>query len=196
LQKIKKREKILNCAAETISRLGYANTSIGVIAKHLGVSKGLINYYFPSKELLMKAIVNEVYVQAASYMESTYEENNNAAETLCWYIESCLFWLQSNKLLVSAAQEIILNLRDEHGGLVYKTTDESIYKPIIEILMYGQADGSFRNFDEDSAKVMAMVIRNAIDGASGKFINDPTFDLQKYTITLIDIVKHATQAIN
>jgi len=56
---------IMNSALEHFAKEGYHTTTINHIAKHAGISKGLMYNYFSSKEELLSAIirrsVNEVY---------------------------------------------------------------------------------------------------------------------------------------
>jgi AcrR family transcriptional regulator len=56
---------IMDVALELFASEGYYRTTIRHIARHAGISKGLIYNYFESKEALLKAIihksVNEVY---------------------------------------------------------------------------------------------------------------------------------------
>ncbi len=56
---------IMDTALEHFANEGYYRTTINHIARHAGISKGLMYNYFESKEALMRAIihksVNEVY---------------------------------------------------------------------------------------------------------------------------------------
>src|SRR6266851_2440966 len=54
------REKILQAAFAVLSRQGYENTSIKVIAEEAGVAQGLVHYYFKSKQQLVIAVLFEV----------------------------------------------------------------------------------------------------------------------------------------
>jgi hypothetical protein len=60
-----KMAHIMDVALEHFANEGYYKTTINHIARHAGISKGLIYNYFDSKEALLKAIihrsVNEVY---------------------------------------------------------------------------------------------------------------------------------------
>ena len=51
------KHKIMDAAFNLIAKNGYEATSIAMIAKTAGVSKGLLYNYFTSKEELVKAIV-------------------------------------------------------------------------------------------------------------------------------------------
>jgi AcrR family transcriptional regulator len=56
---------IMDVALEHFANEGYHKTTISHIARHAGISKGLMYNYFESKEALLKAIihksVNEIY---------------------------------------------------------------------------------------------------------------------------------------
>jgi len=51
------RARIMVAALELFAIDGYHNTSISKIAKHAGISKGLMYNYFESKEALLKDVV-------------------------------------------------------------------------------------------------------------------------------------------
>ena len=51
------KHKIMDSAFNLIAKNGYEATSIAMIAKNAGVSKGLLYNYFTSKEELVKALV-------------------------------------------------------------------------------------------------------------------------------------------
>ena len=51
------KHKIMSAAFKLIAKNGYEATSIAMIAKMAGVSKGLLYNYFTSKEELVKALV-------------------------------------------------------------------------------------------------------------------------------------------
>ena len=55
-----KRTQILYAAIECFANSGYHAVSISDLARHAGISKGLMYNYFSSKEELLKAIFNEV----------------------------------------------------------------------------------------------------------------------------------------
>lgn len=54
-----KQEKILHAALELFAREGFTATSTSKVAKHAGVSEGLIFRHFVNKEGLLKAILDE-----------------------------------------------------------------------------------------------------------------------------------------
>ena len=54
-----KQQKIVDSALELFSKEGYNATSTSKVAKHAGVSEGLIFRHFRNKEGLLQAILNE-----------------------------------------------------------------------------------------------------------------------------------------
>ncbi|MBV9711803.1 MAG: TetR family transcriptional regulator, partial [Ktedonobacteraceae bacterium] len=63
-----RRTQIIECAIETIATLGYAQASLAQIAKRAGISKGVIVYYFKSREELIKQVVKAIFTDAASFI--------------------------------------------------------------------------------------------------------------------------------
>lgn len=58
-----KRQLIVAAALRLFADKGYASTSISMIAKEAGISKGLLYNYFESKEELMKTIVTDLVTE-------------------------------------------------------------------------------------------------------------------------------------
>src|SRR5205807_5601075 len=56
----KRREEILCAAAKLFARHGYADTNTQLLAEKLGVGKGTLYRYFPSKQDLFLAAVDRV----------------------------------------------------------------------------------------------------------------------------------------
>lgn len=54
----RRRDEILDSAAKVFAKRGYAGTDLQVVAESLGVGKGTIYRYFPSKEELFLAAVD------------------------------------------------------------------------------------------------------------------------------------------
>jgi AcrR family transcriptional regulator len=54
-----RREQILEAALLVFARNGYARSTNKDVAKEAGITPGLIYHYFPSKEALLKAVIEE-----------------------------------------------------------------------------------------------------------------------------------------
>lgn len=67
--------KILDTALELFSSHGYEYTSMSLIAKEAGISKGLIYNYFDSKEQLLFALIENLHKEDNKYREVFDNEN-------------------------------------------------------------------------------------------------------------------------
>ncbi|MBE0641745.1 MAG: TetR/AcrR family transcriptional regulator, partial [Bacteroidales bacterium] len=54
-----RREQLMETGLRLFAELGYENTSISLIAKEAGISKGLMYNYFESKEALLNEVVRQ-----------------------------------------------------------------------------------------------------------------------------------------
>lgn len=190
----KTKDKIIQKSMEFISKYGYANFSIGNIAKELHISKGVVNYHFPQKELLLKTIITQFYEKAVIYMSEHMKMNTNAKSTLESYIESNLRFVSENKSETLALTEIVLNARNEDGQLIFMDEDKSVFNPLIEIFEYGQdVDGSFRKF---SPEIMARAVRSVIDNFSSVIAKDEITDVDSVINDIKTIFNKATEKGN
>jgi TetR/AcrR family transcriptional repressor of bet genes len=62
-----RREQLIEATMRTIARYGYARTTMAYIAKAAGLSQGIVNFYFKSKE----ALLYETFVHLAEEYEAT-----------------------------------------------------------------------------------------------------------------------------
>src|SRR5947207_15926610 len=60
-----RRTQIIECAIETLATGGYAQASLAHNAKRAGISKGVIVYYFSSKEELFEQVIQAIYMEGA-----------------------------------------------------------------------------------------------------------------------------------
>ncbi len=60
---------IMDTALEHFANEGYFSTTINHIARHAGISKGLMYNYFESKETLLKAIMNKSIAEVLNFFD-------------------------------------------------------------------------------------------------------------------------------
>ncbi len=79
------RERILQAALDVAEECGAGHLSLDAVAKHAGVSKGGLLYHFPSKDDLMRALVEhhlEIAEEAIRAAEATPDSPNAVATAL------------------------------------------------------------------------------------------------------------------
>lgn len=57
------RRRLLDAAARTFAERGYAAASVATIGEAAGVSRGLVNFHFASKEKLLHAVVADLVAE-------------------------------------------------------------------------------------------------------------------------------------
>ncbi len=168
-----RRAQIIECAIETIATLGYAQASLAQIAKQTGISKGVITYYFTSKEELLEQVVTEIYTAAVQAVTPQIAAQPTAQLRLQAY-DQCNAEFRKQERYCKEQREVLRALEDleEH------------------LLRQGQEEGEFRAFD---LRVMAVTIRRAIDAVAPLLAAHPTLDTDLYAQELVTLFDRATR---
>ena len=189
-----RRAQIVECAIETIAEVGYAQASLGQIAKRAKISKGVISYHFANKEELLEQITIEYYMAWQAYIAPRIEAQKSPKEKLRVYIESNLAFVDEHRQHVIAVIETVSNKRTDDGKFQFAAEhDAAIILPIENILTLGMQEGMFREFTKPSARVMALTIRNAIDGFTLELMRNPELNILEYTRELVTIFDQSTK---
>lgn len=189
-----RRTQIVECAIETIAEIGYAQASLGQIAKRAKISKGVISYHFANKGELLEQVIYDYYTACQAYIAPLIGSQKSPKEMLSIYIESNLRFIDEHRRHMFAVIEIVSNERTADGKLRFAADhDDTIFLPIENILELGMQEGIFREFTKLSARVMALTIRNAIDGFTIELMRNPQLNVQEYTNELITIFDKSTK---
>ncbi|MBQ6946680.1 MAG: TetR/AcrR family transcriptional regulator [Clostridia bacterium] len=112
--------EIIQVAGELFLEVGYSNTSPKMIAKELGLSTGNITYYFPTKEHLLKEIVEMLCDFQWKLLEYEADRGYGSAASICLELMTVASACAENEIardfFVSAFQsEMCRNfLRENH----------------------------------------------------------------------------------
>jgi AcrR family transcriptional regulator len=185
-----RQAQIIECAIETLATLGYAQASLAHIAKRAGISKGVIIYYFSSKEELFAQVIQAIYTEGARDLRPPIAAQPTATLMLRTYIQTNVEYIGTHRLQMLAIREIVLNFRPADGKLRSGLLKESSILDALEaILRKGQHDGEFRAFD---LRVMAITIRQAIDVVPRLLAANPNLDVEAYARELVTLFDRAT----
>ncbi|RDI35866.1 TetR family transcriptional regulator [Rhodococcus sp. AG1013] len=108
LQKRQSRAHLLEAAARLIGERGFRETTIDDIAKAAGASRATLYAYFPSKDAIVQAVVEEMWDRA----ESLYRDFGGLPD---WSRATIRAWVQS---VVDAWEASRDKLRVQAAGLV------------------------------------------------------------------------------
>jgi AcrR family transcriptional regulator len=171
--------------------MGYAQASLAQIARRAGISKGVIVYYFNSKEALLAQVIRAIYADAASYIGPKIAAQPTAQLRLRTYIQAHVEYISTHLMQMMAIMEIALNVRTEGGKLRYgAATEKPVLTALETLLRKGQQEGVFREFDP---YVMAVTIRRAIDALPPLLIANPALDADVYARELVTLFDRATR---
>jgi AcrR family transcriptional regulator len=161
------------------------------IAQRAKVSKSVIVYHFGTKERVFEQVVAEVMKTATEALLPLLDRETSMAGKLRAYITGRVGFLATHRAHMLALFEIWMNLRDDGGDLRMSDADaESTIESIAQLLAAGQRAGEFGTF---STRVMAVAIRQAVDGALLQVRVNPSFDLDEYGRELVALFDRATR---
>ena len=159
-----KRRKILDSAVECFATSGYHAVSISDLAKHAGISKGLMYNYFISKEELLKSIFREIMAEMMDFFDADSSGEIDKA-TLVRYMENLFRHMRSNLILWKMymaifSQPAVLQILEEEIKIAAK-------QPLDMVERYFKKQG----FKKPALEVA--FLSTLISGATYEYIADP-----------------------
>ena len=97
------KRSILNTSIHLIAQYGYAYFTLGFLTQHMHISKGVVNYHFPKKDMVFDEIVH------------MYTDDIKACPTLNDFLDYVFHHLEFYRCV----REIIQNCRDKEGKRIY-----------------------------------------------------------------------------
>lgn len=81
-------ESVIAAARERFEGHGYKGTSIGDIARDVGVNTGSIHWYFPSKDDLFAAVLHRIAEEAKTSVDAALEAGQTPMQALVGFLTS------------------------------------------------------------------------------------------------------------
>jgi AcrR family transcriptional regulator len=179
-----RRAQIIASAIEVIADLGYAQASLGRIGEHAKISKGVITYHFSHKKELMQAVMHEVFSQFMTFVVARVTDDQ-PWEVLRMFLLANADFLKAHRKQLLTLLEIAGNAHD----LASQGYDrEADIDRLAHLLVEGQGQGTFRNFD---ALIMATSILALRDSMISECAKHADLDIDRYVQEVITLVDHA-----
>jgi AcrR family transcriptional regulator len=167
-----RREQIVRAAIETLAELGYAETSLGKIARTAGLSSvGMISYYFTGKSELMSEVVSTVLTAAGEVVAPRVAAQPTAVGRFRTYIAASLEHLANRRDEAVALVEITLGARETHRS---DDLEAGATEIVVDLVTRAQAElAAEREREGRPARepvdphVVADAVRGAMNGAVG-----------------------------
>jgi len=184
-----RRQQLIAATIKCIARKGMGSTSVGDVAKEAGLSQGIINLHFESKENLLNETLRHIADEYKERFTRTYEQSGPApADRLRALMELDLrpsiidrqkiavwfaFW---GAVKSRPAYRKICDERDQY----YDDVVEGLCREII-------ADGGYKNVSASSARIALTSITNGM--WLSYLISPKNFDRQENLDAIIDLLR-------
>lgn len=137
VREISRRDEILSAAIETFAKHGYHGSSTGQIAKIVGIHKTTLYHYFPSKEELLFAVLNQFTEGLIDGLSRISSSGNRPLEKLrqafhyhldaeAKHIDEFSLLLHETKYLKARRRKQITSKRERYEGLIGKIIQDGV----------------------------------------------------------------------
>ncbi|WP_025690490.1 TetR/AcrR family transcriptional regulator [Paenibacillus zanthoxyli] len=158
-----KRKQILYAAFQAIAGQGYDAVTLQTIADSAKVSKGVVHYYFESKEAVLVELLSWLTGKIYEKEAAAASEQSKAADKMYAYIDSVFVSPEKNRDFYRVYLDFLARAS---RSAAYREINSRFYancaRISAEIVELGQREGVFD--PRLSARETAPVIRSIIDG--------------------------------
>ena len=187
---------IMDVALDHFANNGYHATTINHLAKHAGISKGLMYNYFESKEALLKAIIHKSVNEVYQYLDIDRDGNLSEKE-FEFFIRRIDVLLKGKRYFWRLLMQLLMQNDVREQFLKAFPESDSLIHP-------GHEPGD--NYYPSRILEMFTDYFHAKKETTGK-ISDPGCDFEMFFITLLgysiktiysegDVVESDSKAIN
>lgn len=180
-----RREEILECATKLFLAYGFQKTKVEDIIKELNISKGLVFYYFKTKEELIDAVVDRISNNAATPAIEIIKSSDifplKLAKSVQYYIKFAMEFKGNFRLMINSDKlKVMGRFRDSMFGKVLpysaKLADEGIKQGYIK--------------NQDATNSMIIIITGSITYVS---INSdtPKFNYEQFLSSVANTIEMA-----
>ena len=152
------RKALLNAAADEIAQKGYDLAYINMISTKAGFAKGTVYNYFPTKQALLAALINDIAQEHLEYMQVAINDITDPVARLRSFFQAGFEYVTSHMPRARAMFNTVYSSNQEQKNHCFQA-----YQPIFglvaeQILMPGIQEGIFRQVDPVSTASLLMTI--------------------------------------
>ncbi|RKY98379.1 MAG: hypothetical protein DRQ13_03625 [Ignavibacteriae bacterium] len=172
IKKQRKREKIINAAAELFSHKSYHEVMMEDVAKLISIAKGTVYNYFTSKEELYYSIMQVQMEKLISELKEKIESEESSLNSLRSFTTHLYTFMMVHKNFFLIYQKEFLN-NENFLSADLAALEKQLADIITGVFVRGKAEGVFRDVDE---KFAVSLIFGSIYGAVQRGIENKTSD--------------------
>lgn len=187
-RKEKKRERMLEVAAELFSKKNYHEVMMDDVARMTDVAKGTVYNYFASKEELYFTIMSTKLGHLNSSLKNKIASEISVIDSLHTYTIQLYMFMMKYQNFFLMYQKEYLNAQNEFCNEL-RTMNEELKSILSDIIYKGKRENHFRDVEENFAVqlVLGSIFGAVQRGIENKYAGDK---LQEEREKLFDFVLH------
>ncbi|MEL6470933.1 MAG: TetR/AcrR family transcriptional regulator [Cyanobacteria bacterium J06623_4] len=171
----KKRLQILDVAAQCFIESGFHGTGMAKICKAAGISPGALYRYFPSKESMIEAIVEQERADADLFLADLAQAKNKAKGLAKMMSDAVLFLAKTRSYCQLSVEISAEAARSEVIAQLLAETDTNLIEALMAAVEKGQVAG---DIDETLApETTAQLLMMMVDGFVGRLAVTTDWDV-------------------
>ena len=179
-----RKSQIMNAAEQVFTHKGIDAARMDDIAEQTGLSKGTLYLYFKSKDELMIAILDRIFMDAFRQLEARKNRESSATDAINSFTEDAIRDYKRMLLIMPVAYEFLaLAFRNKTVQKALKRYMRHYMDVLVPIVQRGIDSGEFKTVD---AKEVAIAAGAIFEG---------TVLLWVYDKDLVDVDHHIRSSI-
>jgi TetR/AcrR family transcriptional regulator len=169
------RRNLIHAALEEFARYGYEQANVNRISEAAGYAKGTIYNYFPSKQALMLALIDEIGNAHVKWVAAGIHSETAPSQRLEAFFKAGFAFVEQQP---SEAHFLLTTLYS--AGEEFRQALGKVYQPLFklvatEILVPGIEQGEFRSVDPYRTATLLMTLylgtASQVDEANKTWLN-------------------------
>lgn len=154
-----RKNQIMNAAEQVFTQKGIDEARMDDIAEQTGLSKGTLYLYFKSKDELMIAILDRIFLGAFQQLEARRNDESSATEAINRFTEDAIRDYKRMLLIMPIAYEFLaLAFRNKTVQKALKRYMQHYMKVLVPYIQRGIDSGEFKPVDAKEVAIAAGAI--------------------------------------
>ena len=153
-----KENSIIEAARKRFAHYGFSKVTMDEIASDIDMSKASLYYYFPTKENLFYAVLNQEQNEFIKEMDGIIKTKLSASQKLITFVNKRLIYFQQFLNIGTLSFHTFLDTKSFYNKY-FVDFEEKELGLINQIISEGKANGEFdKKLDENTAIVLLHVL--------------------------------------
>ncbi|WP_110513676.1 TetR/AcrR family transcriptional regulator [Herpetosiphon llansteffanensis] len=170
--RVERTAQIIEAATRLFAQHGIDQTSMDMLAKAVGMSKGVLYWYFESKEAIILALLEHLFQQPLLAVQALIQAPTSTVERLTQLTTNLAANLEALQSLVPLAQELYaLSARNSSVQSFLKSYFQRYRASLVTLIQQGLERGEFSSIDPEQ---VAWHLAALYEGSTILWLLEPT----------------------